>query len=424
MKERGGTAFCFFAPYSLNMLQRALLTAFLAIFLLVAPFRMLAAEALLYGIDVLASSGCEALSGKRAGLITNSAGLSATREPNYRVLQRHGVDLRFLMAPEHGFSMRTAAGETVGNLTLSDTLKVYSLYGASKKPDSRLLKSIDVLIFDLQDVGTRCYTYISTMRYAMEACSDAGVAFMVLDRPNPVAPLSASGFMLDPRFRSFVGSSEIPFLHGMTVGEIASWLQKQHYPGLSLTVVRMKGYDRKRFADQHAGFRFLSPSPNIRDMETVLAYPATVFLEATEVSEGRGTDAPFRMFGAPFVDGSRLKKELDSRHLPGVVFRRVRFRPGSGKHADSICHGVRMTITDRKAYDPFRTSAAIMLAMQKLCPAQFGLEKRSLFFDRLAGTDRYRIMVEQQRPLGEILAAAREAVRIFELHFPDRFLYP
>ncbi len=377
-----------------------------------------------YGIDQLDSGRCKELEGKRVGLITNAASVSSGGEPAYRVLLTRGIDLKFLMAPEHGFSLEHQAGQKVGNSSIEGTLKVYSLYGASRKPDAALLKKIDVLVFDLQDAGTRCYTYISTMKLAMEACRDAGITFMVLDRPNPIAPIPAGGFMLEPSYKSFVGAGELPFVHGMTVGEIAVWLQKRLYPGLSLKVVEMKGYSHEKFADELTGFQFRSPSPNIRDFETLILYPATVMLEATAVSEGRGTDGPFRIFGAPCIDSRSLKREIDQYHLPGVDLYEASFTPRSGKFAGRECHGVRLSLTDRRMFDPFKTSTAILLSLQKLYPDELALDRNKSFFDQLSGTATYRIMILKQCPIGEILDAARGPVRAFEAASSDRFLYP
>jgi uncharacterized protein YbbC (DUF1343 family) len=382
------------------------------------------AEAFRYGLDVLDAQKCAPLQGKRVGLITNAAAVSRSGEPGYRVLLRNGVDLKFLMAPEHGFALDYEAGQKVGNAGVGNSLKVWSLYGDSRKPDVQLLKTIDVLVFDLQDAGVRCYTYISTMKLAMEVCSEAGVAFMVLDRPNPLAPLPASGFVLEPRFESFVGAAELPFIHGMSVGEIAAWLQKRRFPGLSLQVVRMRGYRRARFAADLPGFRFRPPSPNLRDFKTLLLYPATVMLEGTDVSEGRGTDAPFRMFGAPFIDSKALIQELEQYRLPGVEFHRTSFTPERSKFSGVECQGVRLKVTDRERFDPFLTSTAILLSLQKLWPSQTGLHRHAAFFDQLAGTSRYRLMIQQQRPIGEILGAVRVQVRAFEATSPNRYLYP
>lgn len=385
---------------------------------------VLSAGGFRYGLDVLDAERCQTLQGRRIGLVTNAAARSIDGEPGYRLLLRHGVNLKFLMAPEHGFSLDREAGEQVGNASLVDTLKVYSLYGESRKPDPYLLRGIDVLVFDLQDVGVRCYTYISTMKLCMEACREAGIGFVVLDRPNPIAPVPACGFVLDPAFTSFVGAAELPFVHGMTVGEIAVWLQRTRYPGLSLQVVRMEGYDRNKFADELKGFRFTPPSPNLRNLDAVLVYPATVLLEATDVSEGRGSDAPFRTIGAPFIDAGKLRRELEAFRLPGVRIRPTDFTPASSKFAGQECHGVRFTITDRRTFDPFLTSTALLLTLRKMYPEELGLSRHVRFFDQLAGTSRYRIMIDRQRPVGEILEAARAEVRGFESASSDRFLYP
>ncbi len=385
-----------------------------------APFR--------YGIDMVASGNgpctCKELKGKRVGFITNAAALSVKGEPSWRALVRRGIDLKFIMAPEHGFSLGAAAGQRVSDAVIADSIRVYSLYGATQKPDPVLLQRIDLLAFDLQDVGARCYTYISTMKLAMEACERAGTTFLVFDRPNPVAPLPAAGFMLEPGMESFVGAAEIPFLHGMTVGEIAMWLQQTRFPGLKLEVVRMRGYSHGRFADEIEGFRFVPPSPNIRDIDTAIVYPATVMLEATAVSEGRGTDAPFATIGAPFVDPAILKAELDRFGLPGVGFAETTFTPSSSKFAGRRCGGVRIGVSDRRLFDPFKTSTAILLSLQKLYPRVLGIDRNAAFFDRLAGTARYRIMILGQRPIAEILEAARAPVAAFEKSWPDRFLYP
>ncbi len=382
------------------------------------------AGALRYGIDVLDADRCSALKGKRLALITNAAGTTVSGEPDYQVLLRHGLDLKYLMAPEHGFHAVLGAGVKVSDERISDTLKVYSLYGSRKKPDVELLQqTIDVLLFDLQDIGARCYTYISTMRYAMEACQEAGVAFMVLDRPNPLSPIPAEGFMLDPDHQSFVGMVPVPFVHAMTVGEIALFLRERYYPGLQLEVVEMEGYKRGRFPDAYPEWRFVSPSPNIRDLETVLIYPATVFLEATNVSEGRGTPYPFRQFGAPFIHAGFLKKELDSFKLPGVSFNKATFVPSSGKYSGLACSGIRIQVTDRYVFEPFRTGIAILLSLKKLYPDLVDFGTKGAFFDKLAGDPVLRRMIVSGHTLEEILAASRLQVHAFEKANPERFIY-
>ncbi len=405
------------------MPRRYAVPLLLSLLLALFPFRQLLAADFLYGIDVLQRSGFSGLERKNVGLITNAAGVDVEGRPNYRILLQNGVKLRFLMSPEHGFAIGAEAGETVGDRSLDEGLTVYSLYGATKKPDRKLLDAIDILLFDLQDIGARCYTYISTMREAMEACEEAGVAFMVLDRPNPISPIPAEGFMLDPGYSSFVGSVPVPFLHSMTVGEIAVFLKKRYFPGIDLRVVGMEGYSRKRFADEFAGFRFVPPSPNIRDPETALVYPSTVFFEAANVSEGRGTGAPFRQFGAPYIDPARLKNELESARLPGVAFTEVEFVPESGRFKGLACKGLRVNVTDRYVFEPFRTGVTLLVALQKLYPRLLGLDENGDFFDKLAGTPLLRKMVVSERTVEEILAASRLQVHAFEQENPDRFLY-
>ncbi len=377
------------------------------------------------GIDVLEDSGCRELKGKKVALVTNAAGLTSAGGSNYAVLLRNAVDLKFIMAPEHGFAVNVEAGKKTGGMLIGDGLRVYSLYGSSKKPDAALLKTVDIVLFDLQDVGARCYTYISTMKLVMEACLEADRAFMVLDRPNPISPLAPEGFMLEKGYESFVGAVEVPFLHAMTVGEIAMLLKKNRFPKLDLQVVKMEGYRRELFGDELPGFAFVSPSPNIRNIETAIVFPATVMLEATAVSEGRGTDAPFLQFGAPFIDSAGLLREVRANRLPGVEFFPVRFIPKSGKFRNEECFGLKLKVSDRKRFSPFATSAAVLLALQKLYPSSLGLMKDDgAFFDRLAGTPRFREMILEQVPLEVILEASRRDVQEFGRMHPARFIYP
>jgi uncharacterized protein YbbC (DUF1343 family) len=381
------------------------------------------AETLLCGIDRLESSGFLKLSGLKVGLITNVAGVNRTGEANYAIMLRSGVRLKFIMAPEHGFSADIEAGKRIGGSVVLDSLPVFSLYGTSKKPDIRQLKSIDILVFDLQDIGSRCYTYISTMNNAMQACEEAGIPFMVLDRPNPVIPLAPSGFMLAPGYESFVGAVDIPFIHSMTVGEIAMLLKDQKFKRLDLRVISMSGYNRDRFADEYPGFRFISPSPNIRSIETAIVYPATVFLEATTVSEGRGTDAPFMQCGAPFINGRELADALKEYKLPGIVIDAVSFQPLSGKFKGERCEGVKLSITDRKTFIPFKTGTALLLALQRLYPERTGLKNGNIFFDRLAGTPLFREMICKQVPLDDIMKESRRQIEQFSRTTPVKLLY-
>ncbi|NTW56031.1 MAG: DUF1343 domain-containing protein [Chlorobiaceae bacterium] len=376
------------------------------------------------GIDRLEASHFSELREKRVGLITNRAGVTGKGEADYITMLRGGVNLLFLMAPEHGFSADIEAGRAVGPSAAAGSLPVHSLYGESKKPDEKLLGSIDILLFDLQDVGTRCYTYISTMKNAMESCGKTGTAFMVLDRPNPVIPLRAEGFMVAPGYGSFVGAVDVPFVHSMTVGEIAIYLKNRFYPHLDLRVIPMQGYSRGLFADEYPDLPFVSPSPNIRNVDTAILYPALVFLEGTSVSEGRGSDAPFRQFGAPFIDSRKLLAEFAAFRLEGVAADTVSFVPASDKFKGAACRGLKLRLTDRKAFSPFRTAAAIMLSLRKLYPEQTGFSEKGAFFDKLAGTPRFREMIVQQKPLDAIMRESSEQVAKFRRLAAVKLLYP
>ena len=414
---------CFFSPFFHSRAKRS--SFVVAVYLLLSLFFTLSASAepLLYGIDRLEASGFHELAGLKVGLITNVAGVSRTGEANYALMLRNGVGLKFIMAPEHGFSADIEAGKKVSSSIVHASLQVFSLYGTSKKPDIRQLKTIDMLVYDLQDIGSRCYTYISTMKNAMQACEEAGIPFMVLDRPNPVIPLAPAGFMLAPGYESFVGAVDIPFIHSMTVGEIALLLKERFYKKLDLKVISMSGYNRARFADEYPGFRFISPSPNIRSVDTAIVYPATVFLEATTVSEGRGTDAPFLQFGAPFINGVELADALKAYSLPGVVFDAVTFQPLSGKFIGERCQGVKLAITERKTFSPFKTAAALLLVLQRLYPEGIALDKGHIFFDRLAGTSLFREMIKKQMPLDDIMAESRKQIELFNRTAPAKLLY-
>ncbi|MEI8032164.1 MAG: DUF1343 domain-containing protein [Chlorobiaceae bacterium] len=386
-------------------------------------FQPLSLAALRCGIDRLEESEFAELSTKRVGIVTNAASRDLKGEPTYRALLQHGVRLKFIMAPEHGFSVDIEAGLKVPGRVIADSLPVYSLYGATRKPDAARLRTVDILLFDLQDVGTRCYTYISTMKAAMEACQDAGIPFMVLDRPNPVAPMAPEGFMVAPRYESFVSSVNIPFIHSMTVGEIAAMLKAEQFRALDLRVISMSGYSRTRFADEYPGFTFISPSPNIRSVAGAIAYPATVLLEATAVSEGRGSDAPFEQFGAPFIDSRRLSATLEGYKLPGVIFEPVRFTPVSGKFKGEMCYGLKLNVSDRGVFQPFPTAVAILLELERLYPQKLDLHRNGEFFDRLAGTGRLRTMIISRMPLKAILSECRPELEAFRRRVAPYLLY-
>lgn len=374
------------------------------------------------GLDVLLDNRLKEFKGKRVGLITNKTGLDRFAAFNYQLFLEKNLDLKAILAPEHGFLIDAEAGKTVENANLPEGVRVFSLYGKTKKPTKEMLDQVDVLVFDIQDVGVRCYTYISTMKLAMEACAEQKKEFVVLDRPNPISPIVPDGWMLDSAFTSFVGMVHVPHIHGMTAGELATMIQAENYPQLKLTVVKMEGYERDKFdAEQFRWVKnFVPPSPNIPDYETEIVYPATVFLEATNVSEGRGTPFPFLQIGAPFIIAEDLVFQLRILHLEGVYFEPVSFTPRSipgkaekPKYQDQKCNGVRISVVDPYKIKPFDVAVGLLTVLQKLYPKEFNMMQYGDFLDKLAGTSKMRKMVADKVYLEKILEESRKDIPAF-----------
>lgn len=380
------------------------------------------------GLDVLIASDFAMLKNKRLALIANSTSVSSTGESSIVLFQKHRLDLRLVFAPEHGFQILDEAGKKISDGVLANGLKVVSLYGKTKQPTPEMLADIDAIVFDIQDIGTRCYTYISTMHLAMQAAEASQKEFIVLDRPNPIAPIKADGMRLDTAFRSFVGQVPVPFIHALTIGELATLIKREELPSLKLTVVKMENYSREKFADEYAEWKqsFVPPSPNIQSVNAMILYPATVLLEGTAISEGRGTDLPFEQIGAPFIDGKKLKAALGAQS--GIEVEAVTFVPKSlkGKSASpkfegERCNGVRFKITEREKVKPFELAVSLLVALYKLYPKQMGLKED--FFDKLAGTNQLREMILQGESPNAILNAAKKSNAAFEQKQHAYWLY-
>ena len=311
------------------------------------------------GIDVLVNENFATLAGRRVGLITNHTGLDRFGRRTVDLLHNApNVNLVCLLSPEHGLYGKI--DEKVGHAIDPRTkLKVWSLYGDTKKPTKEMLADIDTLVFDIQDIGTRYYTYISTMGLAMEAAAEHGKRIVVLDRPNPIAPLGARGPLPDADDLHFIAYHTIPVTHGMTVGELAKLFNAERKIGADLRVVAMGRWNRAIWLDE-TGRRWVNPSPNMRSLTQATLYPAIGLLEMTNLSVGRGTDAPFERIGAPYIDGNKLAGVLN-RLLPGagVRFEPLEFTPSASKFKGEKCGGVRIVLTDRDAFDPVRTGLTI-----------------------------------------------------------------
>jgi len=337
------------------------------------------------GLDNVASHE-RLFRGKRVGIITNhTACNSAGRHITDVFADMEGVRITALFGPEHGIRGTEAAGKKVDSET--GDVPVYSLYGKTTKPTAKMLRDVDVLVFDIQDVGARFYTYTYTMSLAMEAAAENGKRFVVLDRPNPINGLTVEGNILEPKFASFVGLYAIPARHGMTVGELAKMFNEQGWlkggVKADLATVPMQGWRRSLWYDE-TGLRFIKPSPNMTNLKTAAVYPGLCLLEGTNVSEGRGTGKPFLQFGAPWIDSGDLTAQLNKLNLPGMRFQPVSFTPSASKYAGERCHGAEITITQRDLLEPYWAGIVIVNEIHRMYPDNF--EFRAGHFDRLCGT--------------------------------------
>lgn len=313
----------------------------------------------LTGIDVLERDGFRQLAGARVGLITNHTGMSRDGRSTIHLLHNAtGVDLVRIFSPEHSLAGNLDIAVVGDSVEAETGLQVISLYGKSRKPTPAMLADIDALVFDIQDIGTRYYTYISTLGNAMLAAAESNVRIVVLDRPNPINGIDVAGPVLDDGLQSFVGFHTIPVRHGMTVGELAAMFNDELGLDLDLLVVRVEGWRRSEFLDD-TDLPWRNPSPNMRSQTAAMLYPGIGLLETTNVSVGRGTSTPFELIGAPWLDGKSLAKTLSALQLPGITFAATQFTPDASTFASEHCEGVQFTITDRAAFEPVTTGLSI-----------------------------------------------------------------
>lgn len=331
--------------------------------------------------------------GKRLGIIANHTAYDRSGKFIVDVFRKiPGMNIVALFSPEHGFWGVAPDAERIDNqIHPIYKLPIHSLYGKTQKPTEDMLKNVDVLVFDIQDIGARFYTYIYTMSLAMEAAAENGKTFVVLDRPNPINGTCVEGNILEPTQASFVGLYPIPVRHGMTAGELAKmfngqgWLTGQ--VKTELVVIPMEGWRRQQWYDK-TGLRFIKTSPNMPDLETAAIYPGLCLLEGTNISEGRGTDKPFRQFGAPWIDSKNLVQRLTALNLSGMRFKPARFTPVSSKHKGKMCNGVRIIVTDRDALESYYAGIRIIDTIFRMYPNDF--QWRASHFDRLCGTSDVR----------------------------------
>ena len=377
------------------------------------------------GLEVLLADSLHVLRGKRVGLITNHTGINRAGRRNVDLLHgAAGVRLVALFGPEHGLAGVVRGGDRIGFGTDSATgLPLHALYGQTRGPTPEMLRDVDVLVYDIQDVGARVYTYVWTMALAAEAAARAGAHFVVLDRPNPIRADRVEGGVLENAHRSFVGQYDVALRYGLTPGELLRYLVGTRRVRANITVIPMSGYRRAMWYTE-TGLPWVNPSPNIQDEEAAMLYPGTVFFEATNLSEGRGTDAPLKQVGAPWMtDHAEIARLMNARRLPGLRFeaRSVAVRKGE-KHGGKTVPMVRIHVTDRDAAKPVEGAVWLLRTIRSRHPRDFAWQ-RGTGVEQLAGTAQFRRAVSSGAIQPLLDRWARES-RDFEARSLPYRLYP
>ncbi len=347
----------------------------------------------------------------RIGLICNQASVNHQfRHAADLFFENPEINLTTLFGPQHGIrgDVQDNMIETSHSIDKQTNLPIYSLYSETREPTGEMLENVDAIVFDLQDVGCRVYTFIYTMAKAMRACAKFGKKFVVCDRPNPVNGVNIEGNLLEKGHESFVGMFPIPMRHGLTVGELALFFNREFDINCELEIIELENWAREDFFDE-TDAPWVLPSPNMPTVDTAVVFPATVFLEGTQVSEGRGTTKPFEILGAPYVDAKEFTDSLNKLQLPGVIFRETNFLPTFQKHQNTICGGTFLHISDRQKFKSVLTGIAIIKILFEMYPNDFKwkippyeYEYERNPFDVIAGTTKIREMFEAGSSFNEI----------------------
>lgn len=360
---------------------------------------------------------------QRIGLICNQASVNHDFDHAADLFfENPDINLVALFGPQHGIrgDVQDNMIETAHAVDKKTNLPIYSLYSETRIPTEEMLKDLDTLVFDLQDVGGRVYTFIYTMANAMQACARYGKKMIVCDRPNPINGVEVEGNLLEDAYKSFVGEFPIPMRHGLTVGELAKFFNSEYAINCDLEVITMDNWAREDFFDD-TDAPFVMPSPNIPTPDTTIVFPATVYFEGTQISEGRGTTRPFEIVGAPFIDADELAKALAELELPGVKFRPINFMPTFQKHAKTVCGGVFVHVLDRKIFEPVITGIAMVKTIYdlytddfkwKVPPYEYVYDLNP--FDVISGTDKIRKFIEQKADLNTIKLYWENDVKYFQ----------
>lgn len=379
------------------------------------------------GADRLLSSYTGKIKNKTISLVINHTSVLADKSRLVdKLLTIPHLKIKNIFTPEHGLLMSAEAGAKVSNSTYKD-IPVISLYGSKKMPDVSDLAKVDYVVFDIQDIGTRFYTYISTLFYIVKSCSQYKIPLIVLDRPNPLGGEKVCGPLVTDSLISFVGIADIPIVHGMTTGELAIYFNKYYFnSSCDVEVIKLKNWNRKYIFNSKSD-NWIIPSPNIPDFETACLYPAVCILEATNISEGRGTLSPFKIFGAPFIKPHQLIKEL-SKFNSVIRIDSVEFTPvdikgkaTNVKHKNQICKGLKLQVTDFRKFDPVKFAITLIKTLKKYYPGQLVINKS--WFNKLMGDEKIIFMLDSDYTTDEIFNYIGEKERVFKLKRQELLLY-
>ncbi|MEP7294479.1 MAG: DUF1343 domain-containing protein [Chloroflexota bacterium] len=383
------------------------------------------------GLGVLLRDDFRVLAGRRVGLFTNPSAVDANLLSAVSLFKAAAAQGKFqlvaLYAPEHGIDAAAPDGEKIASST-EGSLPVHSLYGETQRPTPEMLNGVDVIVCDIQDIGVRYYTFVWTLSHLLEAAGDhGGVELLILDRPNPLGGVIVEGAPLDPELSSLVGRYSLPIRHGLTLGELAQWLNARWNPTpAALDVIPCEGWTRSMLWDA-TSLPFVPPSPNMPHPETVWQYPGACLVEGTNLSEGRGTALPFEVAGAPFIDGTALAQHLNGLQLPGVLFRPHSFQPTASKWVGERCGGVQAHITDLGRFRALHTWLSVITTIRTLYPEQFAWlppgESGIYHFDRLIGSSEVRERIETGQRLNDLYAAWERFSHDFEVDRWSFLLY-
>ena len=386
------------------------------------------------GLDRLADNTCTIdLKGKDVGLISNQTGVSKDLRSGYEVLRSSGASVKYLFGPEHGFTGDLREGGVVGDTEdEGSNTPIIGLYKDGFDPPRKsTIAELDTLIYDIQDLAVRCYTYVYTMIEMMDIAAEAGTEFLIFDRPPPLSGKKYDGSVIKGELSSFIGGYGLPMIYGLTPGELGKYVSSEYEFDIDPQVVRMEGWSRHLWYDE-TDLLWVAPSPGIPHFETALIYPATVLFEATNVSEGRGTTKPFQYFGAPWIRSAELTDRVEELKEGGLIkgfdLRRCSFIPRFSKYEGEQCHGCEIFVRNRDQFSPFRLGLSLLKLLRDLYPGEFewyngDLDRDISYFDRLAGSVKYRELIDEGSSFDRLLEYSSKGLREFSSTVEDYFLY-